>query len=98
MAHVTFAKGIESVSGTLSKKVVIVDGVKYVERVVVRNYPNGPRLYIQKEEIGRVKPTKKEKKSRNLFSERAAYVKELQDAGDKRTKKELWAEARKKIV
>ena len=89
MAKVNLMAGIQSVSGKAGNFVFRTyrrrDG-----KVETRMYP-----YKKQERTTKLRKT--ELAARSLFTKRQAYVQNLRQAGDNRSLKELWKDAKEKI-
>ena len=89
MARVKMMAGIGSISGKVGDMVF-----KTYRR---RDGKSETRIYRYKKPQSRRSISKNEINARYLFSKRQAYVNNLLRSGDKRTKKELWKEAKEQI-
>jgi len=89
MAKVELMAGIQNISGKAGNFVF-----KTYRR---RDGKVETRMYPYKKRERRTKPSKAELGAQSLFTKRQAYVQNLRQAGDNRSLKELWKEAKEKI-
>ena len=94
MANCEMRPEIGKVSGTLSREVYWMNGKRYIRRTVLKVVNGKQRIYLQHSGPRTTKLSDNEIRARALFEKRQAYVTSRIRNGDKRTKKDLWAEAR----
>ena len=94
MADCLFPAGIANVSGTLSKTTIITSKGVITKRVVAQVRNGKQRIYIREDKPRRTKPTKGEVAARSSFASMASEVARRLANGDKRSRKEIWAEVK----
>ena len=87
MAQATLLPGVESISGKVGN--FMFKTFKRNGKKEVRVYLCGPESYQRSTKVSR-----KEKRQRASFGEQSREVARRLKAGDKRPKKEIWAEVR----
>ena len=91
MANCDFL-GVAQVSGTLSKTTIITTKGVITKRVVAQVRNGKQKIYIREDKPRRTKPTKGEVAARSSFALMASEVAKRMANGDKRSRKEIWAE------
>ena len=98
MANCLFPAGIANVTGTLSKRVIRTSEGTITRRVVAQVRNGKQKIYIREDKPRCTRVTPAETKARYSFAIIAKEVSRRIEAGDKRSRKLIWAEVKAEFI
>ena len=98
MANCEFPAGLGHVSGTLSKTIMRTSKGVVTRRIVAQVRNGKQKIYIREDKPRCTRVTPAETKARYSFAIIAKEVSRRIEAGDKRSRKLIWAEVKAEFI